>query len=277
MTARIPFVLFCAIWLTGCLNSSTVIRVKPDASGTIEQTLMFSAEGIEQAFAGMGLKPTGESKTTRTSNPIDAVDLEKDIGRFGDGVSLISITPVKAAGGFEGVTVKLAFTDIARLRTDDFLTPGPAASEKKKGGAGAQDRVGFAMTRGPNGTSILTATFDETPGASVPADTPKAPKGGLDMDDPQAREMLKAMFKGFRIGMDLEVIGQLVRTNADYVQGNRITLAEVDVEQLLRESKQLETLEQVLTPDASIAKIRPYLKDIKGFKINHATVTVEFK
>ena len=97
------------------------------------------------------------------------------------------------------------------------------------------------------------------------------------MDDPEVRQMLKAMFKGFRIGMELEVVGEIVRTNADYVDGKRITLAEVNVEQLLKESKQLESLEKVLSPDASIAKVRPYLKDMKGLKINHSVVTVEFK
>lgn len=278
MTTRPVLVLACALTVTGCLNSSTLIRVKTDGSGTIEQTLMFSAEGIEQAFAGMGLKSTGESKTTRTSNPISEVDLKKDIGRFGEGVSLMSMTPVKAGGGFEGVTVKLAFDDISSLRTDDFLTPGPAASEKKKGGGGAMDRVGFTMARGPDGTAILTATFDETPASSSGLkNTPKASKDGPDMDDPEVRQMLKTMFKGFRIGMDLEVVGEIVRTNADYVDGKRITLAEVNVEQLLKESKQLESLEKVLSPDASIAKVRPYLKDMKGLKINHSVVTVEFK
>ena len=141
MTTRPVLVFACALTVTGCFNSSTLIRVKTDGSGTIEQTLMFSAEGIEQAFAGMGLKPSAESKTTRTSNPISGVDLKKDIGRFGEGVSLMSMTPVKDAGGFEGATVKLAFDDISRLRTDDFLTPGPAASEKKKGGGGARRRI----------------------------------------------------------------------------------------------------------------------------------------
>ena len=277
MTARLAFVLGCAISVTGCLSSSTVIRVKTDGSGTIEQTLMFSAENMENALAAMGLKPT-ESKTVRTSGPIEPADLEKDIGRFGNGMKLMSMTPVKAAGGFEGVSVKFAFEDITQLRTDDFLTPGPVGDEKKKGGETARDRVGFTMARGPNGTAILTATFAETPApSSGPKSTAKAPKDGPDMDDPAVREMLNAMFKGFRIGMDIEIVGQIVRTNADYVEGTRITLAEVNVEQLLRESKQLESLEKVLTPDTSIAKLRPHLKDIKGLKINHAVVTVEFK
>ena len=85
------------------------------------------------------------------------------------------------------------------------------------------------------------------------------------------------MFKGFRIGVDLEVIGQIVETNADHVNGKRITLAEIDMEALLRESKKLEALDKVLSPDASITRMRPYLKDVKGLKINHPVVTVEFR
>ena len=69
--------------------------------------------------------------------------------------------------------------------------------------------------------------------------------------------MVKALFKGFRIGLDLEMIGQIVQTDADYVNGKRITLAEIDIEQLLREGKKLESLDKFLSPDASIEASGP--------------------
>jgi hypothetical protein len=61
------------------------------------------------------------------------------------------------------------------------------------------------------------------------------------------------------------------------VVGKRITLAEINLEQLLRETKKMEAIDKVLGPDASIARMRPYVKDMKGLKINRPVVTVEFR
>ncbi len=277
MTARATLVLVSAFALSGCLHSSTLIRVRPDGSGTVEQRLMFSSEGIEKAFAGMGFKSTGGT-TTKKSTPITEAELKTDLADLGEGVTLVSMTPISEARGFEGIAVRLAFTDITALRTEDFLLPAPAA--KEKGGNGGLDGIRFAVAPGADGATLLTATFQETARTgtrSMAKATSTSGKGGPDFNDPEMRQMVKAMFQGFRIGLDLEVEGQIVRSNADYVTGNRITLAEIDVEALLREGKKLEALDKVLSPNASIAKVRPYLKDMKGLKINHPVVTVEFR
>jgi hypothetical protein len=207
---------------------------------------------------------------------VKAEDLTKDLGRLGDGVSLVSVRPVKLADGFEGAAVTFAFDDVSKLRTEDFLMPGPAADGKKAGG-GAMDGIQFAMDRRPDGTSILTARFQDATKGTGTTQSGKKSKDSPDFDDPEVRQMVKTLFKGFRIAVDLEVTGEIVNTNADYVDGKRITLAEINVERLISESKKLEALDKVLSPDASIAKVRPHLKDIKGLKINHPVVTVQFR
>lgn len=274
-----PFVRLCLVWLAslvtaGCLNASTLIRVMPSGSGTVEQTLLFNARNIESAFAGLGFEPSGGSRQPENKwTKVDEAEFEQRAQALGEGVTLVSVTPVKLPSGYEGATVKFAFEDITRLGTEDFLMPGPA-KEGKAGGA--VEAIAFTMARGEGGTSLLTATFNDKPGKSS-GKTGKAGKGGPDINDPEVQQMMKALFKGFRIGMDLEVVGQIVQTNADYVVGKRITLAEINLEQLLRETKKMEAIDKVLGPDASIARMRPYLKDMKGLKINRPVVTVEFR
>ncbi|MGE3888345.1 MAG: hypothetical protein AB7H81_18065, partial [Vicinamibacterales bacterium] len=157
--------------------------------------------------------------------------------------------------------------------TEDFLLPGPAREGK---GGGAVEAVVFAMTKGEDGTSVLTATFNDKPGQSSgrSGKTGKAGKSGPDTSDPEVQQMMKALFKGFRITMALEVVGEIVQTDADYVVGKRVTLAELDLEQLIRETKKMEAIDRMLGPDTSIAKMRPYLKDMKGLKINKPVVTI---
>jgi hypothetical protein len=272
MAARFILFAFCAVFLTGCLNTSTVIRVAPDGSGSLEQTLLFNAKGMEKAFAGMGLKSSGKSTTEK--NPVDENMMKQAAGELGDGVSLVSVTPVKLPSGFEGVTARFRFDDVTKLNTEDVLMPGPA----KEAAGEANNRITFALARTPAGTSVLTATFNESPGGTKDKNAPKSGKGGApDMDDPELRQVVKALVKGFRIGFDLEVIGQVVKTDADYVTGKRITLVEIDVEQLMLEGKKLNSLDKVLGPGTSIAELRPYLREVKGLRINQPVVTVEFR
>jgi hypothetical protein len=273
-TARACFVPALALALSACLNVSTVIRVAPDGSGTIDQTLLFNPSNVENAFSQMGLKPSSSSKSSSKTTRVSEADLRESATRLGDGITLLSVSPVTLPNGYEGVSARFAFADISKLNTEDLLMPAPAKAEMSPSAAG--DAVRFRLTRSDRGTSLLTATFNDTPGAGS-GKGGKTGKTGPPLDDPDVVPMLKAMFKGFRIGVDLEVVGQIVETNADYVSGKRITLAEIDLEQLLREGKKLDSLEKVLNPDASIAKVRPYLKDVKGLKINHPIVTVEFR
>jgi hypothetical protein len=265
--------------LSACLNTSTLIRVSQDGSGTIEQTLLFNLKAVENAFAGMGFKPTGKS-SSQSGPSIDEASMKKAAEALGNGISLVSVTPVKQPSGYEGVTARFRFEDITALDTSEFMMPGPA-KEMAPGGGGAsgdskgKDRIRFAFERTPAGTSVLTATFDDTSqGSGKPS---KKNESGPGLDDPDVQKLVTTLFKGFRIGVDLEIVGQIVRTDADHVNGKRITLAEINMEELLRNANQLESLDKVLSPDASFSEMRPHLSKVKGLKINKPVVTVEFR
>ncbi len=130
------------------------------------------------------------------------------------------------------------------------------------------------MTR-TGGLSNLTVTFNDKPRGDKTGKTP--PAGGPSMDNPQMTEMMKTMFKGFKVNIDLQVDGTIVKTNADYVAGSKVTLLEMDLGELLADEAKLKEVQKVLGPDASVAELKPYLKDIKGLKINEPVVTIAFK
>ena len=89
--------------------------------------------------------------------------------------------------------------------------------------------------------------------------------------------MIKSMMKGFKINIDLEVVGSIVKTNAEYVNGPRITLLEMDLEALLADEAKFKALQGKIGPDASLSEVKPYLKDIKGIKIDGPSISVEFR
>ncbi len=271
-SSRLAAVLIAAAVCTACLDTSTLITVKPDGSGTIQQRILVSTDGLADALGGMGFKSKGGSMK-KSAGP-SADDLRADAARVGDGVTLVSVEPLTAADGFQGAVATYSFRDIRKVRADEFLTPGPQGAA---GSATAGDsRTAFSFTTTPQGNALLTLVFDERPGKKAKSGD-AAPAPPPDLSDAKTREMVKAIFKGFKLGLDLEVAGDIVRTNADHVNGRRITLMAVDMEALLADEARLKALDKVLSPTASLAEARPLLAGIDGIKINKPIVKVEFR
>jgi hypothetical protein len=128
--------------------------------------------------------------------------------------------------------------------------------------------------------SVLTITFDErqADAAAAKVGASAGSKEATDAAmDPAMMAMVKTMFQGFKIGVDLQVEGKIVKTNADYVNGSRITLLEVELAGLFEDEAKLKALQSKFGPGTKLSEIRPYLKDVKGVKINDPNLTIEFR
>jgi hypothetical protein len=265
---RFASVVVAATVLSGCINSGTLVKVKPDGSGTIEQTLLMNTAAIKGLMSSMG--GGGQVKESMSGNMLSEAEFKKTAERMG--VKPVSLTPMKDAG-FEGAKAIFAFDDVTKIRVDQDPQMGGAASGSLSKAPSTKTPIKFGFSRS-GGNSVLTIEVDEktaAPGEKVTA--PSTPE----KVDPAMMQMIKTMFQGFKVAIDLEVEGTIVKTNADYVNGSRVTLLELDMGSLLENEAALNALQSKIGPGASIADVKPYLKDIKGVKINHSSVTVEFK
>lgn len=273
---RLMLVVVAAAAASACLQVSTLVRVKPDGSGTIEQTLLFNPGNVERAFAEMGLKSSGSAGSAGSTdeNPVSESDVRKLAPAFGSGVSLVSMMPVKLDDGYQGVRATFAFTDVTKLRGDELLVPGPTRASMT---GVPNDGMSFAFERTPRGTSMLVATFNENAGkaARTSSASPVTPSG---LDDESGRQMARILFDGFRVGMDLEVDGAIVNANADHVGGNRVTLFEIDLDALIADWQAFETIDKVFSGGSpSLSRIRSQIAGVSGLKINRPVVKIEFK
>ena len=262
---RVLIAVVTSIALTGCINSTTLIKLKADGSGTVEQTTLMNTAALKAMMPGADKQMGGGT--------VNQADLERTAARMGKGVRLVSAEPAKGANGFEGSKAIFAFDDINQIQ----VSQGPSMSGSTDGRVDAepttQDPVRFTLTQS-GGTSKLTIAFVDKPGGGSPAG------GSSDMPDltnPMMMGMIKSMFAGFKLNIDLEVLGSIVKTNAEYVTGSRLTLLEMDMDSLLADEAKLKALQSKLGPDASLSAIKPYLKDIKGIKVDGPTISVEFK
>jgi hypothetical protein len=266
---RLLAVLASTFGLTACLNSTTLVKVKPDGSGTVEQTTLMNMAALKGIGGGGQLNGPMMNKA----------DLERTAKSMGEGVRLVSSEPIKGDNGFEGVKAIFAFDDINKIQ----VSQGPPNMSGGTGGGTraaeptSDDPVRFKLTR--NGaTSTLNINVVDRPGAGKTDNIPNPPPGDMpDLSNPMIMNMMKAMFQGFKINIGLEVAGSIVQTNAEYVTGPRITLLELDVAELLADEAKFKALQGKLGPDASLSEVKPYLKDFKGIKIDGPSITVAFR
>ena len=149
---RFLAILIAAASLTACLNSTTLVKVKPDGTGTVEQTTLVNMAALKGMMGGT------QSGQMTTPPMMNKADLERTAQRMGEGVRLVSMEPVKGDNNFEGVKAIFSFDDINKIQ----VSQGPSMS----GGTGAarssaptsDDPVRFKLTRS-GGTSTLSINF----------------------------------------------------------------------------------------------------------------------
>jgi len=264
----VALVAVAAAICSGCFQLSTVMMLKADGSGTIQQRMLFTQAALEQlrGFAALG---GGKSQGFDPMSEQQARDEAKSLGA---GVTYVSSTPVKNAVG-EGRDIIYAFTDVNQLSlAQQPPTPGGLSIHSDATPAGPQ--VTFKLTKLANGDALLTIAMPRpqlpgaggSPGGSSPT--------GMGQVPPEQLEMFKQMFGGARVFIGVEPVGTLVKTSSPFVTGNRVTLMDVDLDQLLTNDAALGKLQA----SKNESDVKSALAGLPGIKVNvDPEITIEFK
>jgi len=269
--------------LSGCIDDTMTIRVRPDGSGTIEETLLMGNEFIEM-MQEMSKGPGEEGKDGVAQAPDDARKYEavvagmmekaKNNARdFGEGVRFLSVRPARTDSA-SGYTALYAFDDIGRVRLNQ--NPGsktPLKDEEKDKGTPEKDRIRFVFTKGS--PAKLAVHMPPPKPAEKDKKEETAQKEPV-KDDPNAIEMMKAIFKGMKVSIVLSVEGKIVKTNATYRSGRDITLIDMDFGKLIGHAELLKKIDR--EKPQSIEEMKTALKNIDGLKLEFENpVVVDFK
>jgi hypothetical protein len=273
--ARLSLAALVCVFASGCITASTVIHVKPDGSGTIEQSVAMKAEAAEQLAS---MASTFGAEAAKPGAPKGAVpelftetEMRDAAPKLGEGVKFVSSKPIKTKD-LVGRTAIYSFTDITKVHINQKP---PAPKDGMAPSSKSADDVAFKFTKQPAGSSLLTVVFPEPDLTRKTPSDKKDDKAKAQKPDPQQLEMAKKMFDGLHISIDLDVApGHIVKTNSPYVDGSRVTLLEMDFSQLMTNDT---LLSQVAEP-SSIEEAKKLLQGVKGFKVNlDREVSVEFK
>jgi hypothetical protein len=253
----LPTLLLAALTSSACFQMTTVLKVNGDGSGTIEHRMVYSKAALAQLrqFAALG----GRGQSADPASEQQARDLVTSIG---PGVTYVSSTPITSPIG-QGREATYAFTDVSQLRISTQPAAPPGVSLRAQGLSTDAETITLSISHEPNGNAVLHINVPE-PNFVEALGKPGA-TGQI--------AMIKSLLAGARVLLAVEPAGPVVRTSSPYVDGQRVTLLEIDLDEALKD----ETLLPRLQAAATVDEAKAVIKGVAGIKINlDREITVEF-
>ena len=248
---------------SGCLQIEQVIKLKPDGSGTVEETLLMSKEAVasmQQMASGFG----GKADAGKGFELLDEKKLKEQAAKMGEGVTFVSAKKIDTEKS-EGFAAVYAFADINKLKVDQnpgSAMPGPMGGKSPDGGKSKKEQLLFKFAKGR--PAELTITMPK------PDEKAAEKKPQMEGMEDMAMQMMGQMFKDMKVTIAVEVVGTIEETNAEYRDGSRVTLMEMDFNKLLSDPAKFKALAKENPKTLQEAKV--LLKGLDGVKVEAAPV-----
>ena len=266
---RLACVVATAALAAGCLQANTLVKVKADGSGTIEQTVFISQQAIGMLGA-MGKMGEQKEDMPTPDDFFNEAKFREAAGRLGPGVTFVSMQPLTAEG-MKGVKATYSFSDITQVRVDQGQSvPGMPGQESQESGG---QPITFQLQEQASGAA-MTITMPQPGAGSQKAETPPEQAQQI---PPEMMGMMQMLLKGMKVRVAVEVEGKILKTDAAYHTDNTVTLFEVDMDTLMQDPAMMQSLQGKLRPGASPQELQAALSGMKGVKFSGPVVNVAWK
>ena len=267
---KIVGLIVCAVAFSGCFTSNVLVTIRPDGSGTVEQTTTIRPADILK-FQKLASPDTPANLLDPTAFRDLRRDFEKSVQGMGVATNfrLRSSRPLETADTI-GWQLIYDFSDMGALSLDLLpQIPGARGFIAAKGDT-ISTRIQVTLEPIAGGLERYTfrfPRFDMDPSAEPPASWAAG--------SPDEMATLKKLMEGSRITLAVKSAAPIVRTNSPFRQENRVTLLDADIGQAMF-SKQIGTLatspstfDQFLTefadlPGVTLAKEREITIDVQN-------------
>ena len=253
---RFLVAMFAVLFLSGCVQQHTVVKLKPDGSGTVEVTELFSKQ-----FLAMG----GDTPEGRAQIYSEAKSKAKAAVI---GAEFVKVEAMKD-GTFEGQKATYTFKDITTVKFEQF----GADDKPQDGGAPKEpkDPVVVTFDKSDEGHHLLKLVFPKGKVKPKPKDDPKKDPA----EEATQLAAMKPLFEGARFSLVIIPEGEIVKTSSEFVDGSTVTLYDIPLPELLNHPDVMKKMDESPDDPETMSKL---FKELKGMKmISNNEFTLEFK
>jgi hypothetical protein len=250
---------FTIIFFTGCLEVNTTVHLNKDGSGTLEESVLMSSQVVQMISAFASSFDSTAADTNKFSL-FQPDQLKADTSKYGSGIKYLSGEEVKE-NEKEGYRVVYSFDNINKLR----INQNPNSKI---------DMEGIDVEEEDTSKEILH--FDFSPGdpASLLIKLPskkdqevtnEAPSQDTAGTNTEGMDELVKLMKDMHITLKIDVNGNIVETNANYVNGSEVTLFDISFNELLDNPEKLKMFKQ--QSPQNLEEIKKIMENLPGVKI----------
>lgn len=266
--ARLVALCF-AVLSAGCLTIDSVVAVQTDGIGSVTYTLFLKSTTIE-SLEKFAQTREDRSEAGGWKDFFSDAKWREAAATMGEGVTFQSLQRVKKRG-WEGVKVVYFFSDVSKLTLKMGFPSIMSLTEPAPASEALTFRFAPAAATPANLTIVMPPyrTVEGTSGSS-------AEPGGPPARNAAVMARFRAVLDGFRASAVVDVDGPIVRTDADYVSGSRVTVLSVDFNEIMSSSADFGLFGAAIDGPLP-ADIREKLKTTSGLAMQVAPeVKVEF-
>ena len=266
----IAFIIL-SVLLAGCLQVKTNIQVNKDGSGTINEKVLFSKTFVNmirefaQSFDDSAATDSEELSIFKED------EIKADAKDYGENVKYVSHELISNEK-WEGYQAIYSFDDISKVK----ITPDPD-SKVAIGDEGSEippeeDYYFFQFIKGDTPELIIDRPEIELTSETEEENTTEEAEQN---DDETGEEFLK-MMEGMSISVGVEVEGKIINTNANYAEGSKVTLFEMDLGEMMKNKEAFKEFKN--KEPKNIDEMKEYLEKFPGMKIEvEKPVSIKFK
>lgn len=293
---RFILLTITSLSFAACFQVETVVKVRPDGSGTVEETFLMKKEllgqmeqMVEAMAKGMEEMVTdeetgGESNKARERQAkaeifdfFNEAKLKENAMQMGEGVTYLRGSKM-ATDDFQGYKALYSFADINKLKINQ--NPGEKIPAIPQGnGSDSQkskkENIVFTFKKGTPAELIIRLPRTSTGAKSKTAEDAQAAQH-TEQPSEEAAVQAKELFQGMRIALSVAVDGSIVETNATYREGSKITLLAVDFGKLTAMPELFKKFTE--SNLKSVEKSKELMKQIPGIQVEfQEEIRVQFQ
>jgi hypothetical protein len=255
---------------TGCIEITTLVKVAADGSGTIEEKVMISKEIVSM------IRELSES--VYEEEPVEKFELfnedelRSQANVFGEGVEYLKGWEVSDETK-EGFIAVYNYPDLNKLTINQNPSAKIPLGSIEETDEPEQEIIKYEFIPGSPAEIRISFIDMMDPDQTYPDTNAAADDSAY--ADTTFNEVAKLM-KDMKMALYMEVDGKIVETNSSFNENGRITLFEIDFNELLENEAKFDEFKK-LQPQ-TFEQFKDVIKDIPGIKVEtNQPVIIKFQ